>query len=218
MNKTNLYGMMILLWGFTCTTAAYAQENWELQKEEDGIKVYTSPVEGSGIKAFKAETVMEGDLSSFVAILKDVEAFPELYSSNSYTELIEQTDTFQLQYSRTKLPWPLTDRDGVYANSFRQHYGHKTVTITVDAVSDIRPEDEGFVRISEATGFWMLHPLGDQTVEITYQMHAEPGGSLPSWVINMFLVDSPVKDLKSLRERVKMEKYANRKFDFLIEY
>lgn len=212
--KKNFSLALLLL----CFTVVGAQDNWELQKEDDGIKVYTSPVEGSDIKAFKAEAIVEGSLSAFVAVLKDIASFPELYTSNMYSELIEQSDTFQLQYSQTKLPWPLADRDGVYANTFRQHYGHKTVTMTVDAVQNIRPDEEGFVRINQATGFWMLHPLGDNTIEVTYQMHAEPGGNLPAWVINMFLVDSPIKDLKSLRERIRLEKYANRKFDFLIDY
>ena len=90
------------------------QENWELQKEDEGIKVYTAEVEGSEIKAFKAVAVMEGKLSNFVAVLKDVEAYQELFNSNMYSELLEQTDTMQIQYSQTKVPWPISDRDGVY--------------------------------------------------------------------------------------------------------
>lgn len=205
--------MLILL-----SNPMFSQENWELQKEDDGIKVYTSVVEGSDIKAFKAETAIEGKLSSFVAVLKDIESFPELFSSNKYAELIEQTDTFQIQYSQTALPWPLTDRDGVYVNTFKQHYGHKTVTVTVETASGVRPEEDKFTRIEEARGYWRFHPVHHNLVEVTYQMHAEPGGSLPAWVINMFLVDTPIKDLKKLKERVALEEYANKKYEFLIEY
>lgn len=213
MTKTILISFLVLL-----ITSSFSQENWELQKEDEGIKVYTAEVEGSDLRAFKATAVMEGKLSSFVAVLKDIEAFPELFSSNNFAELIEQTDTFQLQYSRTKIPWPISDRDGVYANTFSQHYGFKTVTVTVESIDGIRPEEDGYVRMEKAKGFWMLNPVDHNAVEVTYQMHAEPGGNLPAWVINMFLVDSPLKDLKSMRERVKLPEYSNQKFDFLIEY
>lgn len=211
----NKYLLFLILFG---ALSSFAQENWELQKEDEGIKVYTSTVEGSDIRAFKAEAVMEGKLSNFVAVLKDIDAFPELFSSNKYAQLIEQSDTFQLQYSQTAIPWPITDRDGVYANSFRQHYGFKTVTVTVETINGIKPEQEGFVRMEKAEGFWKFHPVDHNRIEVTYQMHAEPGGKIPAWIINSFLVDSPIKDLKTLRERIKHPKYANKKYDFLVEY
>jgi hypothetical protein len=54
-------------------------------------------------------------------------------------------------------------------------------------------------------------------VEVTYEVHADPGGNLPAWVINMFLVDTPFNDLKNLQKQALLPKYANRKFDFLVD-
>lgn len=195
-----------------------AQEDWQLQKEDDGIKVYTRAVENSEIKAFKAETVMKGNLSRFVAVLKDVESFPELFTTNKYAQLIEESDTFLLQYSQTAVPWPMKDRDGVYESKFSQHYGNKAVTVEVNSVEGVRPVSDDHVRMAKAKGYWLFLPVDHNTVEITYEMQADPGGSLPAWVINAFLVDSPIKDMKALRKRVMLEKYANKKYDFLVEY
>jgi len=71
--------------------------------------------------------------------------------------------------------------------------------------------------MKEAIGFWLFDPIESDKVEITYQMHIDPGGSIPAWVLNMFIVDAPIDDLKAIRERVKMEKYENAKYDFLVE-
>lgn len=196
----------------------YAQEEWELKKDDDGIKVYTRYIEGSDIKAFRAETVVEGKLSSLVAILKDVDTYPELFNSNERADLIEESDTSVLYYSQTAVPWPLKDRDGVYLTRFSQHYGNKEVTALVESAEGIRPENEGYVRVIKANGFWKFLPVDHNKVEVIFQMQADPGGKIPGWVVNLFLVDSPFKDLQNLRERVNLERYANHKFNFLVDY
>jgi hypothetical protein len=202
----------------TLASALHAQDEWELRKEEDGIKVYTRYVEGSDIKAYRVEAILEGKLSSFVAVMKDVKNYGLLFESNDYASLIEDTDTTLVYYSQTGAPWPVKDRDGVYLTHFSQHYGTKIVTARIESVDGIRPENEDFVRIRKATGFWKFLPADKNKVEVIYQMQADPGGNLPAWVINMFLVDKPLQDMKNMRERVKLEEYAGKRYDFLIEY
>ena len=195
-----------------------SQDDWELRKEEEGIRVYTRYVEGSDIKAYRVEAVLDGQLASFVAVMKDVKNYGLLFESSDYASLIEETDTTLLYYSQTGAPWPVKDRDGVYMLRFSQHYGTGVVTIRIESVNGIRPENEDFVRISKATGFWKFLPADKDKVEVVYQMEADPAGNLPAWVINMFLVDKPLQDVKNLRERVKLEEYAGKRYDFLIEY
>lgn len=195
----------------------WAQGEWELKKEEDGIKVYTKYVDNSDIKAYKAEAVLEGKLSSFIAVLKDVNAYNDLFDSADHVELIEETDTFHMHYLQTKVPWPISDRDGVYTNTYRQHYGTKAVTIDIASVDGVRPEEDGYVRIKDMKGYWLFYPVSNNAVEVTYEVHADPGGNVPSWVINMFLVDTPLSDIKNLQEQARLPKYANRKFDFLVD-
>ena len=191
----------------------HAQDNWELKKEEEGIRVYTRYIEGSDIKAFRAEAVMEGKLSAF-----DLDSYPELFETNTYAEALESTDTTLVYYSRTGVPWPLKDRDGVYALGFSQHYGNKSVTVSVRSVEGARPDADDHVRIHSASGKWMFLPVDHNKVEVIFEMQADPGGNLPAWVINMFLVDTPLKDMKNLRVRVLLPEYANRRYDFLVEY
>lgn len=194
------------------------QEDWELKKDVDGIKVYTRYAGDSDIKEFRAEAVMDGSLSSFVAVIRDIPSYPELFANNISADLLDETDTTLLYYSRTAAPWPLKDRDGVFACRFSQHYGSKAVTVEINSVEGIRPPDEKHVRITEAKGFWKFFPVEYDKVEVILQMQVDPGGNIPAWVVNMFLIDSPFKDMKNLRERVNMEQYADRKFNFLVEY
>ncbi|MCB2221878.1 MAG: START domain-containing protein [Bacteroidetes bacterium] len=191
---------------------------WELAKEEDGIKVYTRYIKDSEIRAFRAEALMEGKLSAFVSVFKDVENFPKLFSNNQYSSIIEMQDTIQWHYVITNVPWPLSDRDGIYTYSYKQNYQNKVVMINIAADPDRLPENEGLIRIRKVTGQWIFEPVDVNKVMVTLELHAEPGGSIPGWIANMFIVDSPVKDFKRLRERVQLDQYKDKKYDFLVEY
>lgn len=213
MNKV----IILIICSFYISTC-FAQFEWELKKEDKGIKVFTREVEDSNAKAIKAEAIMDGKLSSFVAVLKDVDTYPELFKNTKEAKLLEMADTFQLHYSVTAVPWPISDRYGVYSNSYSQRYDHKIVTVKVKAVEGYISEREGMVRITEANGRWTFYPVGYEKMEVTFEMHVEPGGKVPNWLANMFLIDTPLKVLKNLRERVKLPQYQNKKYEFLIEY
>jgi ribosome-associated toxin RatA of RatAB toxin-antitoxin module len=199
------------------TQIAVAQNDWELRKDDDGIKVFTRKVPGSEILEYKAESVMEGKLSEFVAVVKDVESYDELLGHAKNIQLIESNDTFHIHYLVTDLPWPVTDRDAVYSSTYRQNYDTKIVRVDIKLEQGYIEEKEEYVRMKSVKGYWLFCPLDYRHVEVIQQIHAEPGGSIPDWLINSFLVDTPLSDFKSLRERVKLEKYKGRKFDFLVD-
>ena len=209
--------LIALIIGFISIINLNAQTDWELKKEEDGIKVYLREVEGSKIQEYKAEAILKGKVSSYIAVMKDVNSYAELYEHTKEVRLINENDTFHVHYLVTDTPWPVKDRDAVYSSTYSQHYDTKLVRIDMKIETGYVDENDDYVRMEKADGYWLFYQIEPNKVEITYQMHAEPGGSIPNWVINMFLVDTPLEDIKMLQERAQLEKYSNQKFDFLIE-
>ena len=65
------------------------------------------------------------------------------------------------------------------------------------------PEQPRLVRVSKFEGFWQMRPVGEGQVEVIYQAHTEPGGSLPAWLANSFVVDVPLHTLLALRRLVE---------------
>ena len=49
-----------------------AQENWNLVKEEAGIKIYTKTESGSKYKAFKAEMQVSCKIENIIEVLKNM--------------------------------------------------------------------------------------------------------------------------------------------------
>lgn len=190
----------------TLNLQVFAQNEWELKKEGEGIKVYTRNVEGSDYNEFKAVAVMEGKVSAFVSVLKDVEVFPAIFGNTKEAELLKSTDNSQIHYLLFGAPWPVSNRDAIYTFNFTFDSISRAVRIDVNTNNDYIP-DKGFERIVMSKGSWLFKPFDNNKVEVTLQMHTSPGGNIPAWLVNSTIVDSPYGDFVRLKEFVKMEKY-----------
>lgn len=176
---------------------SFAQSDWSLAKDADGIKVYVRNVVGSPLREFRGEVQLKATPEAVVKVLRDANAFRKWMPDVAASELLKASDTEQFHYLDNKAPWPVSNRDGVYHFVYSRP-GDGTVTIRVEAVPDYVPLREGKVRIPQANGQWKLVPNADG-VNVTYQMHASPGGSIPGWLADQAVVDTPYGTLKALR-------------------
>jgi hypothetical protein len=180
----------------------FAQEpEWNLEKEKDGIKVYTRQLEGRKIKEFKAETTINANIDVLEAILRDVPNYVDWIDKLKFAEIIETVneDEFYV-YSEANIPWPFENRDGVSFDKITKNELNGEIIISTLGVVDKMPEVKGVVRMPESEGYWMLKPKDSAQTDIIYQFYGDPGGGIPEWVINAFLVDSPLKTIANLKE------------------
>lgn len=183
-----------------------AEEAWVLAKDSDGIKVYTRHVPNSPLREFKGEVALGTSPEIVVSVLKDANSFRKWMPDVVISELLSSTDKDQYHYLENAAPWPVSNRDGVYhfAYSRSDEGGTVVTTIRVEAIPDYAPRREGKVRIPKSDGFWKIVPVGNG-VSVTYQIHAEPGGSIPSWMANTTVVDTPFRTLQGLRGYIRIQ-------------
>lgn len=186
-----------MLGGLLMGQPSFAQGDWSLAKDAEGIKVYVRNVANSPLREFKGEVQLKTTPESVVRVLRDADAFRKWMPDVAASELLKATDTEQFHYLENKAPWPVSNRDGIYHFTYSQA-GDGTVTIRVEAVPDYMPLRDGKVRIPQANGQWKLVPVAEG-VNVTYQMHASTGGSIPNWLANRTVVDTPYGTLKALR-------------------
>ncbi|AIR90344.1 START domain-containing protein [Pseudomonas cremoricolorata] len=191
-----------LLLSVSVLLAPLAQaENWEVKKDEDGIKVSLSDVAGSKYKAYRGETLIKAPLAKVVAEQENVTAACTWIHECKLQKLLKHEGDQAWTYTQFNTPWPVTPRDSVlHITTSRAADG--SVTRAFEEASDYLPEEKGFVRVAEVEGFWKFAPQGDNT-QVIYQVHTEPGGSVPALVANKFVVDAPFNTLKQLRAKVE---------------
>ena len=186
--------------GLVLAPAAWAEE-WQVAKDEEGIKVSLSEVPGSRYKAYRGVTVIKAPLAKVRAIQEDVVGACAWVHECQSQKLLKHAGGEGWTYTRFNTPWPVTARDSVtHVITVEQPDG--SVMRTLEGQPDYLPREQGYVRVTEVKGFWKLVPKGDGT-EVTYQVHTEPGGSVPSWLANKFVVDAPFNTLKGLRARAE---------------
>jgi hypothetical protein len=207
--------LLIILCSSVMMGSAKAQ--WELVKDENGIKVFLKTVPHSKIKEFKGVTNINSSLDSILAVLDDTGACPQwIHNCKDAVELSEISFNEGYVYQVIDFPFPVKDRDLILHSVMTQNPDTKQVTIRLVAVPDYISETKN-VRIKRSDGFYILKPLPDGSIEVTWQHHIEPGGGIPKWLVNSLLVDTPFKTLRNLRQIVKEEKYQRARLKYSSE-
>src|SRR4051812_26071371 len=107
-----------------------AQFAWKFHSEKEGIKIYTSEVAGSKIKALRVECTFQATLPHLAAVLMDVKnATDWVYKTKSITVLKEVSPSEIYYYSEISMPWPVSNRDFVAHLTATQNPDTKVVTI-----------------------------------------------------------------------------------------
>jgi hypothetical protein len=203
---------------FSNTSYDVVQEGWKLEKNEQNISVYTRSVTGSKFKEFKAVTIVKTSLPSLVALLKDLPSqtlwIDQCIMAKSLKKVNETEDYI---YYVSHAPWPVSDRDMITHSLITQDSVTKIVKIQMNGIPAFIPKKENLVRVPFLKGNWELIPREKDLVEIIYQLHADPGGSIPGWLANYTVVDNPFKTMLNMKEYVQKDMYQHTKYSFIKE-
>ena len=211
--KTFIICSLVFIFSFE---AVYTQDNWKLQRDKNGIKVYTQVVENSSLKAFKGITEIDAEMETLVAVCKDVMAFPEWQSTTKTAQLLDtEGETGQIHYLEFPAPWPLSNRDAITQFVYSFDSSSQSVHVKMLCLPDYLPEKEDIVRIKKSNGYYLFEPQNNGKIKVIYSAHGEPGGKIPAWLANSTVVDTPYHTLLNLKEQVKKEKYRGKTYGFI---
>ncbi|HWW39041.1 START domain-containing protein [Pedobacter sp.] len=107
------------------------------------------------------------------------------------------------------------NRDFVAHLTVNQNPNTKIITIDGPAVSGHVPIKKGVVRINNSTGKWLIIPESDHHIRVEYTLHVDPGGALPSWLVNLFATEGPLHIFRALKVQLQRPVYKNAQFAFI---
>jgi hypothetical protein len=180
--------------------SASAQDDWKLQKDKDGIKVYSAQYPNSKIRAIKVVATFDGTPGQVADLVMDINTASEWVSHLKSSYLVKRISENELYYyAEVNLPWPVANRDFVAHLTRTENLQTKTITIDGPAVAGFVPEQKGIVRINNSVGTWIITPIENNQVKVEYALHVDPAGEIPSWLVNLFSTETPLEIFQKLR-------------------
>ena len=200
-----IYYFMLSFFLFPSYSNIYAQkpdgDRWKLARDKNGVKIYTYMREGSKIKEFKVFTTFITSLEKMVEVLLDVNNYKYWSENLKYSELLKKiSDNEIILYSQLKIPWPFDNRDVVNHTVVTWSPSKDTVSMSIKSMPDYIPEKKGVVRMPMVDGGWRICRMSPDSVNVVYFFDADPGGNMPAWLVNIFIVEGPYKTISNLRK------------------
>lgn len=197
----SIFLLSLLTNPFTIVSQVDDGPGWKLAKEKNGIVIFTRQMEGSKFKEYKTITVVEATPQELIDILLDVENYPKWMAFVKAAELLEMDgENIFYVYSEVKLPWPFDNRDEVTKSVVKKDSLSNNYHIEIDIIEDYVPEKKGITRLVFGNGLWVFTPVDEHKTEVYHRFGGDPGGKIPAWIVNMFLVDGPYKTMMGLQE------------------
>lgn len=204
MTNPNRFFFVISFFFSIVLTNSIAAQSWDFIKEKDGIKIYTRKDPGSSLKSFKGVTDFHAPAEKVYNLIGNVKNLDWWDKNLREIKVLyyekEKRSQYYLVYDA---PWPVSDRDLCV-----------DAVITTDPVTGVRtvyavpllnvvPENSKYVRIKNYWQRWTLTPIGNDMVHGVLEGHVDPGGSVPDWIYNMVITDTPLKIMRGLKARLE---------------
>jgi len=173
--------------------------DWKKSLDKDEIVIYTRKVESSSVKEFLAKAEMKGNIFTFREIMTDVENYNSWMPDVKSAEVIEEISKIDFTYHmKLKVPFPFTNRDVVQQLIFTQ--SEKELVIDIVNRPTAIEKVENYVRMPKSDGHWIIHQISEDRISINFQYLTDPGGGIPTWLVNSFLVKNPHKTLLNIKK------------------
>jgi hypothetical protein len=199
-----MHSPFLLFAGIFLSILAATPPNWQLVKNNGGIKVYTADSETSAYKLIKTVSVFDGNQEKLISIFRDVDNQKKWVFGTRRSYLIKKINENELlYYVETALPWPAKNRDATIRMKIDNNNTDNILTITTVGEPDVIPVNKGIIRVPQIIGKWEIKMVGKDKISIDYFLDIDPGGALPAWIINLFITKGPYETFSNLAELLK---------------
>jgi hypothetical protein len=189
---------------------ARAADGWEQISQKDAVTVERRPRPGSSFYELRATAVFPVAPQELFATLWNYRDYPKFVPYlKSLTVLDESVDSGTV-YQQIAMPL-VSDRDYTLKLTRAIAADGQSWVLRFDTDESAGPPPaSGFVRAQNIHGGWRLAPLeGGRATQVTYDLYSEPGGAVPSWIVNVASKDAPRDLLLAMLHRVRMAASAS---------
>jgi hypothetical protein len=176
---------------------------WEKIGESDGVTVFKREVPGSPFHGIRGSGLVQAPPWKVALVLLDDARAPEWVDSLDAALVVNVISSREyIEYNHVAMPWPVSDREFL-----------TRVTMSHDAATGVslirsEPETQASFPLRPKTvrgtlrGLYTLEPrAGGKSTLLTVELHSDPHGWLPGWLVNFFQNDWAHETIAGVRKQ-----------------
>src|SRR5277367_4247282 len=109
-----------------------------------------------------------------------------------------------IYYTQSHLPWPIKDRDLIVELNITAT--PDVLNIQAKGLPDYLPKENDYIRVPYSLAQWKVTQASDNKLKVDYTFSIDPGGSIPSWIVNATLTIGPFNSFVRLKQILKAQK------------
>jgi hypothetical protein len=207
--------LFLILPLFSLTSVLQGQGDWKLERDKEGIRIYSRGNPDSKIKSLKAVCTVESTLSQMTAVLLDIKNQDEWFYHTTSSVLKEISPVELYYYAELDFPMPFSNRDFVEHITVSQNPDTRVLTMTVQNIPNYIPPKKGIIRVERSQCKWVITPTEKNSLLVEFTLFADPAGSIPVWLVNMMSSYGPYETFKKLKTQLKKPQYQNVSLAFI---
>lgn len=174
MNKY-IYTLLIVSFSFAIQIPLNVDTNWEAL-ETNAIVIQWQRYDG--FPFCKATKIISSTMEELIQLLEDKENYYKIFERIEYSKLL----TSEIVHIKLDMPFPFSGRD--YIVKYTKSNIKNDFIYSFEATTEIAISiDDDYVRLVNASGGWILHPIDEHTTELTYMWNGELLGDFPDWAL-----------------------------------
>jgi START domain-containing protein len=191
---------------FACAGSIHAAESdgWEQIADKEGIKVYRRSVAGSRLKSMRGVGIVDAPVRLVALVLLDDPRAHEWVDSLAESRVVRTLSPYEyVEYNHVAMPAFVRDREFVTRVSLALSRPLATAYIRSVPSDDESIKHTKIIRGTLA-GYYALTAIdGGKRTMLTIELHSDPAGLLPAWLVNWFQKDWARATIVGIRRQTK---------------
>lgn len=203
--KKRLIASLIFFFMMASFSSFAGENEWQLKKNKNGIKVYAK--EKADMRFYMYKVVTKIPVKPEV-VYRQVVDFRE---NLKYMELVDsikfldhQKDRLYRNYMHFNMPWPVKNREMVMEMSVTKD--EQGIYLESDDLPEALPKNRDAIRMEDFKEKWSIQKGKNQDKsKITVTGWVDPGGSIPAWVVDLFNADTPFRYVSGIIQELRKD-------------
>ncbi|WP_426357659.1 START domain-containing protein [Pseudocolwellia sp. HL-MZ19] len=190
---------------------------WKTWKEDNNIHVAYHKSKNSPLIEIKVNTTIQSSLSSFLLFIQDTKNMPlwldNAHSSQVIENISPQENLFIVNFNSF---WPVSERY-MLINSRHWQNDDLSVEIQVEDVNKPAYLQNNMIKIEVIKAHWLIKPVDNGNINITYTVIADPKGIIPHWIVKRISLNSLWKTMNNMYEQLPLSNWQTHTLPYIIE-